>query len=416
MSRKRILVLGVNYFPEPIGIPRYTTEMAEDMARSGHTVTVIAAAPLYPTWTRQPGYRYRWYSREIRNGVTVWRVPTYVPRNTGFVHRTFYELVFFMFSLPLVIGVLLLGADALVVTAPPLALCANLLLLPFGKIRKAVVIKDMQIEIAENMGMIRSRAVLNLLYRVERFLLNRADLVTCVSQGMLNKVLRKGLTRPQLALFPDWVDTDRLVRTTSDVAAAKRQELGLMLDKTVVGYSGNLARKQGIELLVEMAARFRDRGRSNVQFFICGDGPAKAALAELVVSQGLDVVIAPLQSEADLPAMLTAIDVHVVTQKDEVSDLVLPSKIFNIMSCGGAQVITAPDGSGIANVMAQSGAGIRVRREDKDGLEQAILRLCDSAPLRQEIGTNGRNYVMTAMLKRATLDKFYAQLFPRSAA
>jgi colanic acid biosynthesis glycosyl transferase WcaI len=415
MSRKRILVLGVNYFPEPIGIPRYTTEMAEDMAGSGHAVTVIAAAPLYPTWTRQADYSYRWYSREIRNGVTVWRVPTYVPRNTGFLHRTLYELVFFMFSLPLVIGFLLRGADALVVTAQPLALCANMLLLPFGKTRKAVVIKDMQIEIAENMGMIRSRGVLNLLYRVERFLLNRADLVTCVSQGMLNKILRKGLTRPQLALFPDWVDTDRLVRTTQDIAVAKRQQLGLPLDKIVVGYSGNLARKQGIELLVEMAARFRDRGRSDVQFFICGDGPAKAGLAELIATQRLDVVMAPLQPEADLPAMLTAIDVHVVTQKNEVSDLVLPSKMFNIMSCGGAQVITAPDGSGIANVMTQSGAGLRVRREDKVGLEQAILRLCDSAPLRQEIGAHGRTYVLTAMLKRAILDKFYAQLFPKAS-
>src|SRR6185312_479673 len=100
ISRKRILVLGTNYFPEPICIPRYTTEMAEDMAANGYAVTVIAAAPLYPTWTRHVGYRYRWYSREVRNGVTVCRVPTYVPRKPGFAHRSFYELVFFVFSLP----------------------------------------------------------------------------------------------------------------------------------------------------------------------------------------------------------------------------------------------------------------------------------------------------------------------------
>ena len=95
LSKQRILVLGTNYYPEPIGIPRYTTEMAEDMADNGYRVTVVAAAPLYPTWTRQPGYRYRWYSRERRNGVTIWRVPTYVPRDLGFVQRTIYELGFF---------------------------------------------------------------------------------------------------------------------------------------------------------------------------------------------------------------------------------------------------------------------------------------------------------------------------------
>ena len=410
MPCKRILVLGTNYFPEPIGIPRYTTDMAEDMAANGHAVTVIAAAPLYPTWKRQPGYRYGWYSKEIRNGVTVWRVPTYVPRNTGFLHRTFYELIFCMLSLPLVIAFLLRGADALVVTAPPLALCLDLLL-PMGRTRKAVVIKDLQIDIADSMGIIRSRAILNLLYRIERFLLNRAHIVTCVSVGMLNKVVKKGLTRPALLLFPDWVDTERLVKAPPEAASAKRRELGLPQDKIVVGYSGNLARKQGIELLVEMAERFR--GRTDVQFFIGGDGPAKAALSEMVAGLGLNnVIMAPLQPESELPAMLSAIDVHVVTQKDEVSDLVLPSKMFNIMSCSGAQVITAPDGSAIDTVITQSGAGIRVRREDKDGLEAAIQRLCDSAQTRQEAGGSGRAYVLDVMRKRPILDKFMAQLFP----
>lgn len=411
MSSKRILVLGTNYFPEPIGIPRYTTEMAEDMARSGHTVTVIAAAPLYPTWTQQPGYRYRWYSREVRNGVTVWRVPTYVPRNTGFVRRSLYEIFFFLASLPLVIAFLLRGIDALVVTVPPLAPCVDLLL-PMGRTRKAVIVQDMQIEIADSMGMIRSRAVLNLLYRIERFLLNRADLVATVSGGMLNKIARKNLARPALVLLPSWVDTARLVRPAPDVIAAKRRELGLALDKIVVGYSGNLARKQGIELLVEMAARIRDRGRNDVQFVICGDGPAKPGLADLILQLGLDnIVMTPLQPEADLPALLSAIDVHAVPQKDEMSDLVLPSKMFNIMSCSGVQVITAPEGSGIAAVMAQSGAGIRVDRGNKDDLEAAILKLCDCARLRGEIGAMGRRYVLAHMSKRDILDKFYATLF-----
>ena len=134
------------------------------MAASGFGVTMIAAAPLYPTWARQPGYRYGWYSREHRNGVTIRRVPTYVPGNTGFVQRTIYELAFWLFSLPLVIGT---AKDALVITTPPLAICADLLL-PMGRTRKAVIVKDLQIDIAENMGIIRSPALLGLLYRIER--------------------------------------------------------------------------------------------------------------------------------------------------------------------------------------------------------------------------------------------------------
>jgi len=412
VSQKRILILGTNYYPEPIGIPRYTTEMAEDMAASGYAVTVVAAAPLYPTWTRQPGYRYRWYSREQRNGVTIRRVPTYVPRNTGFVQRTVYELAFWLFSLPLVMGT---AKDALVITTPPLAICADLLL-PMGRTRRAVIVKDLQIDIAKNMGIIRSQALLCVLYRIERAILNRAHVITAVSRGMLNKIAAKGLNGPRLAFFPDWVDTERLAQTDADAIARMRRKLNLPADKVVVGYSGNLARKQGIELLVEMAERFRKLGRRDVQFLICGDGPAKPGLIELVESLKLDnVTLAPLQPEAELPALLSAIDVHVVTQKDEVSDLVMPGKMFNIMSCSGAQVITAPDGSAIDSVIAGSGAGIRVRRDDKDGLENAITRLCDDADLRRDMGQKGRSFVLSTMTKRDILDKFYAELFPEIA-
>ena len=412
MSKQRILVLGTNYYPEPIGIPRYTTEMAEDMAENGYRVTVIAAAPLYPTWKRQPGYRYHWYSREVRNGVTVWRVPTYVPRKIDFAHRTVYELLYWFFSLPVVIALLLKGQDGLVITVPPLAICVDLLL-P-GRLRRAVIVKDLQIDIAQNMGIIRNKTILGLLYRIERALLNRANLITAVSQGMLQKIAAKKLHKPTLAFFPDWVDTVKLQRADAAAAAAMRRKLQLPSGKIVVGYSGNLARKQGIELLVEMAQRLKTR--DDVQFLICGDGTAKEGLIQMISDQGLkNVTLASLQPEADLPALLTAIDVHVVTQKDEVSDLVMPGKMFNIMSCGGAQVITAPDGSAIDAVIAQSGAGIRVRRDNKDGLEAAIVRLCDEAGLRDEMGRKGRDYILGHMTKRDILDKFYADLFPGTA-
>lgn len=411
MTSKQLLLYGTNYYPEPIGIPRYTTEMAEDMAASGFGVTVIAAAPLYPTWTRNPDYRYGRYSSEIRNGVRICRVPTYVPRNTGFLQRILYELLFWLASLPVLLREAMRGPDALVITSPPLVL-TTALLLPLGRARKAVIVKDLQIDIADNMGIVRNRAVLGFLYRVERFLLNRANLVTAVSLGMLKRIREKGLRGPACEFFPDWVDVDRLSETSPELAAAKRRELGLPLDKVVVGYSGNLARKQGIELLVDIAERFGAEGRDDVHFLVCGDGPAKAGLVDLVREKGLrNVTLAPLQPEADLPTLLTAIDVHAVLQKDEVSDLVMPGKMFNIMSCSRTLVVTAPAGSAIDNVMSVSGAGIRVAREDTQGLEAAIDALCRDEVRRREMGRKGREYVLAHMAKRSILDVFYSRLF-----
>ena len=411
MTPKRILLYGTNYYPEPIGIPRYTTEMAEDMASIGHHVTIIAACPLYPTWAKHPAYNYNRYSRETRNGVEIIRTPTYVPRNTGFSQRILYELLFWAASIPVLIREAYRGQDALVITSPPLALCSALIL-PLRNTRKVVIVKDLQIDIAENMGVVRNSWLLGALYRVERWLLNKANLVTAVSLGMLKRIQEKELQNPACEFFPDWVDTDRLSEAPHEASQAKRENLALPTDKVLVGYSGNLARKQGIEVLVEIADRFRSKGRDNVHFLICGEGPAQQGLSALVHEKGLkNVTLTPLQPEADLPDLLSAIDVHVVPQKDEVSDLVMPGKMFNIMSCSRTLVVTAPAGSAIDKVMILSGAGIRVSRQDIDSLDAAICKLCDDETLRKDMGKKGRDYVLNHMAKRSILDKFYSLVF-----
>ena len=56
MNEINILIYGINYYPEPIGIPRYTTEMAEDMVSRGYGVSVVTAHPLYPSWKKNSDY------------------------------------------------------------------------------------------------------------------------------------------------------------------------------------------------------------------------------------------------------------------------------------------------------------------------------------------------------------------------
>ena len=411
MSKKRILVYGINYYPEPIGIPRYTTEMAESFAADGHQVSVITAAPLYPTWSKVPGYGYRSYSRGERNGVSIWRVPTYVPRGPGFGQRIIYEILFFFSSLPLILRHAIAGIDALLIIAPPLILCSALLL-PLRKVRKVAMVKDLQVDIAETLGIIRSGSLLRFLYGVESFLLDRADVVTGVSSGMVQRLKSKGLRRARCELFPDWVDDGRLTETTPAVCSAMRERLGLPVDRFIVGYSGNLARKQGIELLVEMARRFQAKGRDDMHFLICGDGPAKPAIENLVRELALgNVTLAPLQPEEDLPALLSAIDLHVIVQRDEVSDLVMPGKIFNIMACSRSLIITAPVGSSIDRVLAISGAGVCIPR-DEDLLERTIEELSLAPSRREGMARKGRTFVVEHMAKRKILDVVFGHIFP----
>ena len=75
----RVLILGLNYAPELIGVGRYTTDFALWLAERGHQVRVITAPPYYPEWQVRPGYPAWRYCRERVDGIDVLRCPTWVP-------------------------------------------------------------------------------------------------------------------------------------------------------------------------------------------------------------------------------------------------------------------------------------------------------------------------------------------------
>src|SRR5581483_221283 len=52
----KILILGLNYAPEPVGIGPYTAGLATYLAENGHDVAVVAGKPYYPYWRVDEGY------------------------------------------------------------------------------------------------------------------------------------------------------------------------------------------------------------------------------------------------------------------------------------------------------------------------------------------------------------------------
>ncbi|MCK7557996.1 hypothetical protein MKQ70_24515 [Chitinophaga sedimenti] len=87
--KKRLLLIGGNFSPEPTGIGKYNGEMMAWLARSGYDCTVITSYPYYPQWkVQEPYHRGKsWYKKELiniggtENGgqLKVYRCPQYVP-------------------------------------------------------------------------------------------------------------------------------------------------------------------------------------------------------------------------------------------------------------------------------------------------------------------------------------------------
>jgi len=116
----RILIHGINYFPELTGIGKYTGEMAEWLVSRGHEVRVVTAPPYYPEWRIADGYSAWRYRREARAGVTIWRCPLWVPKKQSGKNRLLHLASFALSSLPVMLSQVFWRPDVVLVVEPPL--------------------------------------------------------------------------------------------------------------------------------------------------------------------------------------------------------------------------------------------------------------------------------------------------------
>jgi colanic acid biosynthesis glycosyl transferase WcaI len=385
---QRLLLIGVNYAPEPTGIGKYSGEMIRWLANNGYDCTVITAYPYYPQWKVQEPYfknRY-WYKKETTDNITVYRCPQYIPADPSGKKRMVMDFTFLLSTFFKLLQLLFVKKfDIVMIVVPPFHL--GLLGVFYKKIRGAKLfyhIQDLQIEAARDLGMIRSPSLIRLLFKLERYVMKQADTISSISEGMIRKIRQK--TGRDIVLFPNWVDVSLFYPL--DNRGSLKTEYGFKITDKVVLYSGAIGEKQGLESILYTAATLKD-----IQFLICGSGPYKEKLMGLAAEQGLEnVIFFPLQPFERFNHFLNMADVHLVIQKANAGDLMMPSKLTTIMAVGGLAVVTANSDTSLHEVVRAQHIGILVAAEDQLALNEGIHAAVHNEP--GHITGNAREYAL----------------------
>ena len=409
----KLSIFSHNYAPEPTGIPYYNTLMAEWFARAGHQVTVHTGLPHYPWWRVPDEYARKDYRRgrsdEVRNGVKVERVSHFVPRPPlSGMSRMRLDASYLSATLRRRARART-RPDLILLVAPPFLIGLLGLLLRwrwFSRVPVVYHVQDLQVDAALELNML-PRLLGRTMLAVERYILSRVDLVTTVSEGMRRRIAAKTRTVRPVELFPNWTDVHDVYPVDAD--NPYRREWGVARDEVVVGYSGNLGRKQGLDILIQAIA-FLD-GLSHVRFIIAGEGADQAELKSFALKRGLQRLrFLPLAPAERLRDFLSAIDVHCVPQRKAAADLVMPSKMLNIMAVARPVVVTAGDDTELARLVRSAECGLVVPPEDPQALAEAIRKLVGDAPLRLRMGPAGRAHVRAHLDIETVLPRFARRL------
>jgi glycosyltransferase involved in cell wall biosynthesis len=402
----RILIVGINYWPEVSGIGPYTTAMAEHLAGVGHDVTVFTGMPHYPAWTVARGFRGRLRRSERRGGVRIERRAHYVPPRQSALRRALYEGTFLASALD---ACLRPRHDAIVGVVPSLsgAVLARIVAARSGT-PYAVLFQDLMGPAATQSGIPGGRGrVAALTGALEGWVARGATRVGVVSAAFVAYLREAGVNPERIVFVPNWAR----VPPPSGNPEATRRRLGWRTGEMIALHAGNMGLKQGLEQVVETARLATERA-PQLRFVLVGDGSQREHLQR--EARGLaNVAFLPFQPESEFPDLLAAADVLLLSERPTVADMSLPSKLTSYFLSGRPVVAAVAPGGATAELIRAAGGGVVVAAGRPEGILHAIEDLRARPAAASRLGSAGRMYAtreLSAERSLGALERMVSEL------
>ena len=389
-------------------------DLAADLAAAGHRITVFTTTPHYnpdagaeASQPRTPVWGFLLQRSDYR-GMRVYHA--WMPRKGRNVLMRLIAWTWFHLVSTFAAVLLARRADAILAPSPPLTVGVSAWVL--GIIRSVPFVYNVQEiypDIAINLGALKNRVAIRAMLALERFVYQRARIVTVIAPRMRERLIEKGVPSAKVVVIPNFVDLDDLSPRPKDNAFSREFNVH---DKFVVSYAGNLGPAQGLECFVDAAARLRDLPQ--VRLLLVGDGILAEPLRARAAALGLDnLAVIPYQPYSRVPDIYGASDLTVVAQARATGSDAIPSKVYRIMACERPIVAATDAHSDLAQLISASGAGVVVTPESAAELASAVRSAVSDPTLWQARAVAGQRYVR-AHYSRSTVSRLYDAVLRRA--
>ena len=231
-----------------------------------------------------------------------------------------------------------------------------------------------------------------------------ADCVTANAEAVRDFVSEhEGCPREKMVVIPSGIDTERFAPLPADDYKAR---LGLPSDAVVVGSLTRMRVRKGVEELLRAMAEIC-AARPEVHLVVAGEVELDDELRALVAASGLGDRLHLLGRRSDVPEVLSAMDVFVLSSHDEG----MSNAILEAMAMEKPVVATAVGGTG--EVVGEGVTGHLVPARDAEALAQGIRRVLDDRARGRAMGARGRQVVVDRFSAKAMvrqMEALYTQL------
>lgn len=382
-----ILLVSQYFFPENFK----SNDLAFELQKRGHNVTVLTSIPNYPQGKFYKGYEIFSKRKETINGVKVLRTLV-IPRGNGsgamlalnylswaFIASlwAFFMALFHKYDLVLVHenSPITQGFPALVVKL----------------IRQCPIffwVLDLWPESLQAAGGINNKYILGFFTWVTKLMYSNSEKILVSSKGFKSSILNKGAFEHKILYFPNWAED---VFDNPPVLTEDQQKIVNKLpDGFKVMFTGNLGEAQDFEHVMEAAKLLRENKR--IKFILIGDGRKREWITEFIAQNELsDTVFWMGRYPIELmPAFCKCADILFLSLKNDfIFSLTAPAKLQSYMAMN--KPILAMINGETQNIIKEAKCGIAVDACDYKAFAESILKLSKSADL-QVMGKSGYDY------------------------
>lgn len=405
-----VLVVSLVFPPDAVSTAQIMGDLVADLGALGHTVSVITTTPHYnrdrdaeARQPRRPGWG-RLVQRSEFQGSPVWH--TAMPAKSGSVPLRLLAWGLFH-ALSLVVGVVAVRkVDVILTPSPPLTMGVVAWLL--GVWHRAPFVYNVQElypDIAINLGAVRNRMAISMLFALERFVYARATYVTVIADRMQRRLLEKGVAAARTTVIPNFVDADVLRVVPAPNSFSRQADVD---GRFVVCYAGNLGPAQGLEVLLDAARLLADEPA--IVIVLVGGGTLWDRLADRIRDERLtNVRLIEHQPFTRVPEIYGTSDLSVVAQAAATGSDAVPSKVYRIMACSGVVLAITEAQSDVARLVMAAGCGFIVPQDAPAALAEAIRAAYRDRAGLARMGAAGRQHVL-AHYGRPVVTARYAAL------
>lgn len=252
----------------------------------------------------------------------------------------------------------------------------------------------------------------NLTYKLTQSLFSKsrkaADKIIVIGRDMKDLLLRKFPMRRQqdIVIIPNWADVNEIYPTES-----KNEIIGnlRLQGKVIMLFAGNHGVLQNLQAFFRIIQRVSN---PNLHFIFAGGGSERSLVEEYAKSNKLsNVSFLPSFPRKDVNNILNACDIGLVSLKDEVYGVGVPSKSYNILAAGKPVCFIGNTDTEIAKFVKENNIGWAFRYDEPSEIENYLNSLSNESleDIRQK-GKQGREIVVRKYSKQIILNTILESL------